>query len=602
MPEVFRIDVEPSGPIPWLDGVFLGWEQDGPPYRAFVVSSEEDSVAILGPPRVGKTSGLLIPQALTWPGSLISASTKPDVLRATRGRRLEAAAYRDGDVYVYAPTDPREQIDGVQALRWSPASGCEDPTVCEIRVQKMLGPEPDKKGGDDSSSFFRQAAATVMRGFYHAAALSGCGMRRVKRWIDSTDVEEAIEILMSYRDRSHAAEDYASALEGITKQAPATLASTFGTVAEKMAALIGNATALANADHGDFDVDRFLRTGSTLYVISPEATQAAVAPLVAGLVEAIVLHAYSLAAQNPSGRIDPPLLLLLDEVGAIAPLPSLPAIMAQGAGQGVIGVWAAQSISQMKARWGEEWSASIWNASTQKVLFGNLGDTELLEKISQSFGDYDRRVSPYGDPVRHALISMATKSPTPPVVMKERVLQVSQLHELPPGTACLLGLTPRGRAMNFVGTPPAFNTPPFAAAQQQEMATQQRIASSQMTPAALRNEQMRTILFQSMPQTERDRFVREESDLLSRIAAVEALAPEQQRLELARDPELARELLGIRHLRTLGPDDRAAFQRQALQGFSQGWMPHVSFASAAPRSRPRSSRRRAPDPYRYQSR
>ena len=594
MPEVFRFDVDANGPVPWLDGVFLGWQEQQPPFRSFVMSSLEDSVAILGPPRVGKTSGVMIPQAMMWPGSLISASTKPDVLRATRGRRLEAAVHRGGDVFVYAPADPRSEIGGVRALRWSPADGCENPTVCEIRVQKMLGPEKPIE-----EAFFRQAAAAVMRGYFHAAALSHCGMRRVKRWVDTMDVAEAIHILNDARDRSPAADGYASALEGIEKQPPNTKAGTFGTVNEKLAALVGNATALANADEGDFDVDDFLNSGSTMYIVSPEDTQGAVAPLVAGLIEAIVSRAYNVAAQQPNGRLDPPLLLLLDEVGAIAPLPSLPAIMAQGAGQGVIAVWAAQSISQLKARWGEDWAASIWNASTQKLLFGNLGDADLLERISQMFGEYDRRVSPYGDGIQRVLAVLAQQN-TPPTLMRERKLQVSELHGLPPQTAALIALTPGGRAVHFVGTPPAGLTAPFQAAQQLETLVQERITTGPLTPAELRDELFIATLFESIPTAEQERFRLEESELLARISSVERLTPDRQRAALADDPSLARELLGIRGLRSLPRAEQSAFRCNVVRGFADGWMPHVSFASAAPRTSPR-RRGRPPEPYRHRA-
>src|SRR5579859_3987713 len=133
MPKIFRNTLDKNGELPLFDGLFLGWEQTSPPYRSYFVASNEDSIAILGPPRVGKTSGILIPQAMIWAGSLISASTKPDVLRATRGRRLEIAASWQGDVYVYAPTELLNEIDSVRTIHWSPASGCQDPVVCEQR-------------------------------------------------------------------------------------------------------------------------------------------------------------------------------------------------------------------------------------------------------------------------------------------------------------------------------------------------------------------------------------------------------------------------------------------------------------------------------------
>ena len=44
----------------------------------------QHSVLVLGPPRSGKTSGLLIPNVLSAEGAVVTTSTKPDVLDATR--------------------------------------------------------------------------------------------------------------------------------------------------------------------------------------------------------------------------------------------------------------------------------------------------------------------------------------------------------------------------------------------------------------------------------------------------------------------------------------------------------------------------------------
>lgn len=597
MPEIFRLPLGRSDPPPLVDTVFVGWEQEQPSYRTLLMASREDSVAVLGPPRSGKTSGVLIPQAMTWGGSLISASTKPDVLRATRGRRLEVAVLRDGDVYVYAPADSRRAIAGARAIRWSPIDGCADPTVCEIRVQKMLGPE---KPNDDQ--FFRQAGATVLRGYFHAAALAKqggepCGMRSVKRWVDNLDVREAISILRHFEGQSLAAGNYADALDGIGRQPGETKAGTFGTVNEKLAAIVGNATALANADEGNFDIERFLQTGSTLYIVSPEDTQGIVAPLVAGLIEAIVSQAYRYASQAQDGRLDPPLLMLLDEVGAIAPLPSLPAIMGQGAGQGVLCVWAAQAISQLRARWGEEWAKAIWGASSQKLIFGNLADSDLLESISALFGEYDRRVYAQGNSPVHHVMAALSKTQITPQIMKERNLQVSQLHGRPPGTASLLALTPKGPAVVGVGTPPAGRTPPFSACQQAEAAVQGQLDGDVgPTPDELREHALADAIFASMPSAEQGRFRREEAALMERLTRIQSSPPASRQAMLGADPVLAAEATSFNQVSSQPRSRQVAFRRELIARFAQRTVPHFTFTVFSS-PKPRRVIGRPPDRY-----
>jgi type IV secretion system protein VirD4 len=605
MPEIFRHDPQPSQGVPWLDGIFVGWLAAGRSSWSMLVASQEDSVAVLGPPRVGKTSGVLIPAAMTWPGSLISASTKPDVLKATRGRRLSHAVVHDGDVYVYAPTERREHIAGARCVGWSPVSGCEDATTCEVRVQKMLGPDKEDKG---DNKFFRQAAATVMRGYFHAAALSKCGVRHMKSWIDSMNVQEAIEILEDCADRSHAARDYASGLKGIAKQPPETKAGTFGTVSERLAGIVGNAAALENADHGDFDVDQFLRTASTLYIISPEDTMTVIAPLVAGLIESIVSRAYRIAVEQPNGRLEPPLLLLLDEVGAIAPLQSLPQIMSQGSSQGVLCAWAAQSFNQLRARWGEEWARSIWGASSQKLIFGSLADHDLLDQVSQLFGEYDRRVSAHTG-VTSAIAAALAKQHTPPHLLRQRRIQVSELHTQAPGVASLVMMTPTGPAVQVVGAPPAMTIEPFASCWRLERAVQDALDSgADLGPDHLRATATVDALLETVNAAEQKRFHNEQASLQSRLGTL-ADADTATRARLCReDPALAEEERHMQFFMKQSPARRAQLQVEIVHRFVTGEALHFSYIvedlPEPPSRKPqpghdrRRSLRREPEPYR----
>ncbi len=117
----------------------------------------------------------------------------------------------------------------------------------------------------------------------------------------------------------------------------------------------------------DLDPERLLCTCSTLYVVSPSEHQQAMAPLITALIESIVNAAYDLHRQ---GRLPCRLLLSLDEVANIAPLPSLESIVSQG----VLVCWAAQSLAQFRHRYGEHAAEAIWSATQARVVFGGLGE------------------------------------------------------------------------------------------------------------------------------------------------------------------------------------------------------------------------------------
>src|SRR5215475_10756170 len=69
-------------------GLFQG---DGPTApdgsRMLSHAGPEASMLVLGPPRSGKSTGIVIPCVLDAPAAVVSTSTKPDVLTATLFRR-----------------------------------------------------------------------------------------------------------------------------------------------------------------------------------------------------------------------------------------------------------------------------------------------------------------------------------------------------------------------------------------------------------------------------------------------------------------------------------------------------------------------------------
>jgi type IV secretory pathway TraG/TraD family ATPase VirD4 len=94
-------------------GVWLGAGEDG----QWTFARPERAVLLLGPPRSGKTSGVIIPAVLAHAGPAIVTSTKPDVARATARARA-----RDGRVWMFDPTGASSPPAGLEELRWSPVT------------------------------------------------------------------------------------------------------------------------------------------------------------------------------------------------------------------------------------------------------------------------------------------------------------------------------------------------------------------------------------------------------------------------------------------------------------------------------------------------
>ncbi len=151
----------------------------------------------------------------------------------------------------------------------------------------------------------------------------------------------------------------------------------------------------------------------------------------AALVEDMVETARRIAAASPGARLDPPLLLALDEIGNLAPLPSLPALMSEGGGTGITTLTALQSLSQARDRWGEQAANTIWDAAIAKVVLGGGSNARDLADLSALIGERDEDVhSSSRDAHGGRTTSWNTR--------RVPVMDTSRLRTLPFGTGVLL--------------------------------------------------------------------------------------------------------------------------------------------------------------------
>jgi type IV secretion system protein VirD4 len=341
-------------------------------------SATEDSVGVIGPPRYGKSSGVIIPAIMSWSGSVVATSTRGDLLRFCGAWRQRLAVARGGDVYVY---DPFGSEPGIAGLRWSPLAGCTDPSVCYRRVAAMTAVVAR---GISEGEHWRAGAAVILRAVFHAAALSGQGLVDVRRWLATQDTREPADILRRSETPARGWADDLQAVERIGDRER----GSFYSVARNCLDATAEPRVLTSAAASDLDVDLFLRTGSTLFILGPSHYQEVAAPMIVGLVDSIAQRAAELAAHTPDGRLDPPLLLALDEVANIAPLRSLPALVSEGGGRGVVTMWAAQSLAQLRGRYGTDEQQAILTATTAKLVFGGMSNGADLRDISAWAGEF----------------------------------------------------------------------------------------------------------------------------------------------------------------------------------------------------------------------
>jgi type IV secretory pathway TraG/TraD family ATPase VirD4 len=135
-----------------------------------------------------------------------------------------------------------------------------------------------------------------------------------------------------------------------------------------------------------FDVADFVSGRNTLYMIGTGREEAPIAPLFRAFAEYVHAGAAFFGSLQPHARLDPPLLVALDEVTQICPVP-LPVWMADSAGKGILVVAVCHGLAQLQARWDKPGAHAIWDTAGIKVILGGVTDTDTLEGLSRLCGE-----------------------------------------------------------------------------------------------------------------------------------------------------------------------------------------------------------------------
>lgn len=336
----------------------------------------ESALLVVGPPRSGKTSGVVVPNVLAAAGPVLSTSTKPDVLAATAAHRQQLGRCR-----VFDPAGSATAGPGVEALHWSPVRAAADWDAALAVAAEMTSASRGRPGGD--SAHWVERGRSLIACLLHAGAVGDLPMRRVVSWVDRRQGAEAAEIT-----EAAGSPLAADRLAGLLATEDRELSGIWSTASGVLAAYASE-RALATTDDADFDAGEFVRSSDTVYVCAPRSRQEAVAPLVAGLVAEIRDARYRLHAEGDAAT--PPTLLALDEVANIAPLGDLPGMVSDGGSQGLLVVACLQDLSQARQRWGPAADGFLTLFGAKLILPG-VSDPATLRGLSDLAGTEEARV------------------------------------------------------------------------------------------------------------------------------------------------------------------------------------------------------------------
>jgi len=334
----------------------------------------EEHAVVTSPPRGGKT-GWLASVILRYPGPVLSTTTKHDVFELTSGVRA-----RCGPVHVF---NPQGVGDVASTFRWNPLEGCQDPATA-IRRADAFAQSVSQRGVEDAS-FWSAKASDYLRAYFYAAAADDLDFRYVAWWISGAASTQAEDILNSIPDPGP---QWAAQLAELRGEANKTAQTIRMTMSRALAFLADPALAASvlPAPGQSLDLEAFLHQAGTLYLIAEtRGEDAPVAPLFACLASEIHHTAALAGSRMPGGRLDPPLLMALDEVTQICPVP-VPSWLADSGGKGIQIITVAHGEAQLRARWGYDGARIIMDTSGAKIWLPGISDPDTLHAASTLCG------------------------------------------------------------------------------------------------------------------------------------------------------------------------------------------------------------------------
>src|SRR6266851_1904926 len=347
----------------------------------------EEHLLVMAPPRTYKTA-FLADVILSYPGPVIATSTKADLYELTSPVRAQL-----GPVHVFNP----QGIGAVPStFCWSPVNGCEDPATA-IRRADAFAFAVSAKAVEDAT-FWSAKASDYLRGYFHAAALARYDLRTVAAWVAGADPDVPERILLAA-----GASQWAHTLAELRSEAHKTAATVRMVMSRSLAFMADPALAasvLPGPGEG-FDIPAFLDQSGTVYMIAEAVSEEApVAPLFAAMATEIHYAAAQIGQASASGRLDPPLLMGLDEVTQICPVP-LPSWLSDSGGKGIQVVAVVHGEAQLTGRWGDHGRQVVLDTSSVKMFLPGITDVTTLDAAAKLCGQASWKVRGQDHATRH---------------------------------------------------------------------------------------------------------------------------------------------------------------------------------------------------------
>ena len=278
-----------------------------------------------GPTRSGKTMRVLVRTILDAPGPVVTTSIRLDTLTLTAPARAKV-----GPVSVF---DPLGTTGWPTTMHWSPIRGCEDPLARPSPCRRLCRRHRHRHVPR------RRRLLGSSGGQSHPGVPARCRPR-------NSHTRRSIVVLTRppIPAQSPSCVDTTTERPGAgptcSNRRPIAIRDN-GTRCGQWWKPLSTASAItewpqpARTRDSHSISPNFLRHRGTLYAVGSVDEQELLAPLVTAMLEDVTAEARNVARRSPHGRLQPFLTAAIDEAATIAPLPSLPTMIASDGGNGI---------------------------------------------------------------------------------------------------------------------------------------------------------------------------------------------------------------------------------------------------------------------------
>jgi type IV secretion system protein VirD4 len=358
------------------EGIILGRRG-----RRYLMLAGQQGVALAAPPRAGKGTGVVVPNALNWPGSLVCVDIKRENWTVTAGYRASCGQA----CYLF---DPFAE-DG-RTARWNPFSYVSRDPVRRLndlqRIAEMLYPDPP-----NVDPFWTASARSLFLGIalylFETPSLPQTIGEVLRQGMASDDEGFGQHWKRLIEGRNSGSRPLSSqcvrSLYDVIDLAPVTASSIRKTFTSRLDLWLNPILDAATAE-SDFDLRALRQQPMSIYVgVNPDDLHRLRPVLNLFFQQAIGLQTRELPERNPALKHQ--VMMLLDEFTALGRIPIIAEAISYLPGYNVRVVLVIQTPAQLREVYGIHNAETMLKSLAARIVFAPKDFADARE-ISDELG------------------------------------------------------------------------------------------------------------------------------------------------------------------------------------------------------------------------